>query len=196
MFLSPMGEPHGVTIVDVQAGHGVVGFILFSESVRPPALSADGKFLFQHVDGLNGFEVADVRRRKVVATVEHSTDLGWFMPLKFLGYITTSGLNRCHGLALRPDQEEVWSTCAVNLAVHDTTDPSYPETHLVELDGKGYWLTFSPDSRYAFVALSGRNQVAVIDTSDKRIVRHLSVGDAPKRNIVVEVAAFSADRDR
>ena len=194
MFLSPMGDPHGVTIVDVQAQHKIVGFIPFSESVRPPALSADAEFLFQHVDGLNGFEVASVHQRKVIATVEHSTDLGWFMPLKFLGYITATGLNRCHGLALRPDQQEVWSTCAKNLAVHDAQDPPFPETHLVELGAKGYWLTFSPDSRYAFVALSGRNQVAVVDTTDKRIVRHLSAGDAPKRNIVVEIPEFAPDR--
>ena len=80
MFLSPMGEPQGVTIVDIHAQHKVVGFIPFSESVRPPALSADGQFLFQHVDGLNGFEVADVQQRKVITTVEHSSHLGTFQP--------------------------------------------------------------------------------------------------------------------
>ena len=73
MFLSPMGKPEGVTVVDVQAQHKLVGFISFYASVRPPALSTDGRFLFQHVDGLNGFKVANVRQRTVIATVEHST---------------------------------------------------------------------------------------------------------------------------
>ncbi|MGI9294671.1 MAG: cytochrome D1 domain-containing protein [Pseudomonadales bacterium] len=187
MYLSPMGKPKGVTVVDVKAQHKVVGFIPFSESVRPPALSTDGSLLFQHVDGLNGFEVADVRQRKVIATVKHSTRLGWFIPIKRAGYLTLSGFKRCHGLALRPDQEEVWSTCAENLAVHRANGPSYPETHLMELPGKGYWITFSLDSRYAFVALSNRNKVAVIDAVNKQIVRELSVGDVPKRNIVVEL---------
>jgi DNA-binding beta-propeller fold protein YncE len=193
MFLSPMGEPKGVTIVDVRAQHKVVGFIPFSHSVRPSALSADGRFLFHHVDGLNGFEVADVTQRTVVAAVEHSTELGWFIPIKRLGYLTLGGFKRCHGLALRPDQEEVWSTCAENLAVHSAVDPTYPETHLMELEGKGYWLTFSPDSRYAFVALSNRNEVAVINAVNKQVVRYLSVGDAPKRNIVVELPELSSN---
>lgn len=50
MYLSPMYEPQGVTVVDIQANHEVVGFIPFAESVRPSALSGDGRFLFQHVD--------------------------------------------------------------------------------------------------------------------------------------------------
>ena len=119
VFFSPMGESQGVTIVDIQAQHKVVGFIPFSASVRPSALSADGRFLFQHVDGLNGFEVAEVRQHKVIATVEHSSDLGWLIPIKRLGYLTPGGFKRCHGLALRPDQEEIWSTCAEKLAVHN-----------------------------------------------------------------------------
>ena len=193
MFLSPMGEPQGVTIVDVQAQHKVVGFIPYSGSVRPSALSADGRLLFQHVDGLNGFEVANVRHREVIATVKHSTKLGWFLPIKRIGYITFEGFKRCHGLALRPDQEEIWSACAENLVVHGVRDPSYPEIHLIELEGKGYWISFSLDSCYAFVALYNRNEVVVIDAVNKQVVRHLSVGNAPKRNIVVEFPELSSN---
>jgi DNA-binding beta-propeller fold protein YncE len=185
MLLSPMGGPKRVTVVDVQAQHKVVGFIPFSDSVRPSALSADGRLLFQHVDGLNGFEVADVRRRKVVATVKHSTPLGWFIPIKRFGFLTLGGLKRCHGLALRPDQSEVWSTCAEILTIHNTSEPSFSETQSIALEGKGYWLTFSPDSRYGFVALSSRDSVAVVDAIDKRVVRYLAAGRGPKRNLVI-----------
>ena len=59
-LLSPLGNGAQVTVVDVKAGHEVVGEISFAGSVRPSALSLDGR-LFQHVDGLNGFQVADVR---------------------------------------------------------------------------------------------------------------------------------------
>ena len=65
MYLSPMGAPRRVTIVDVKAGHEVVGHIPYSNSVRPPALSADNRRFFQNVDGLVGFEVADIASRKV-----------------------------------------------------------------------------------------------------------------------------------
>lgn len=193
MFLSPMYEPQGITVVDVQANHKVVGFIPFEESVRPSALSADGQYLFQHVDGLNGFKVGDVKQRRVVATVEHSTDLGWFMPIKRLGYLTLQGFKRCHGLAIRPDQTEIWSLCAENLAVHSLDRRSFREKAVIELDGKGYWLTFSPDSRYAFLALSGQNRVTVVDAATKEAVRHLAAGDAPKRNIVIELPVSASN---
>ena len=55
-----MGSPRRVFIVDVAAGHKVVGTIPYSKSVRPPALSADEKRHFQNVDGILGFEVSDV----------------------------------------------------------------------------------------------------------------------------------------
>ena len=185
MFLSPMGEPMRVTIVDVAANHTVTGFIPFSDSVRPPALSRDGSRLFQHVDGLNGFEVGDVGERKVVARVEHSSDIGWFSPIRKIGFLTFSGLQRCHGLAIRPDQQEIWSICADNLAIHNINDPAYPETQLLKLSARGYWLTFSNDSRFAYVALSTKSSIAVVDTDLKQIIDHLEVGKAPKRNIVI-----------
>jgi DNA-binding beta-propeller fold protein YncE len=171
-YLSPMGEPHGVTVVDIRANHSVVGFIPFADSVRPPTLSADGRWLFQHVDDLNGFQAADTKTHKVVATVTHTTSLGWF--------------EHCHGLALRPDQRELWSACGKNLTVHRVEPPAFPERAIVKLPSIGYWLTFSPDGRYGFVALSRENRVAVVDTAKKQVVRLLDAGSAPKRNLVLE----------
>jgi DNA-binding beta-propeller fold protein YncE len=185
MYLSPMGEPKGVTVVDVLRDHEPVGFIAFSGSVRPAALSADGSLLLQQIDGLNGFEVADTRRREVIATVRHSSTLRGIMLAKQLGYLGVGGFSRCHGLAIRPDQREIWSTCAGHLAIHRLEAPAFPETGLVELDGKGYWLGFSPDSRHAFVALSGQNRVAVIDVEARRVERYLAAGRAPKRNLIL-----------
>ena len=51
MYLSPMVPPKRVTIVDVKAGHKVVGEIPFANSVRPPALAPDNKRFYQHIDG-------------------------------------------------------------------------------------------------------------------------------------------------
>ncbi len=185
MYLSPMGAPKRVTIVDIAAGHRVVGHIPFGGSVRPPAITADQTLFFQHVDGLNGFQVADIAKRSVIATIAHSTKLGRFMPIKRLGWLTPQGFKRCHGLGIRPDQREIWSVCAEHLIIHALRPPDFPERHTLQLAGKGYWLTFTPDSRYAFVALSGRKQVAVVDTETKAVVRHLNAGQAPKRNLVI-----------
>jgi len=187
-FLSPMGDPARVTVVDVAAGHAVAGEIPFAGSVRPPALSHDGRRLFQHVDGLNGFQVADVARRRVVATVAHRTPLGWFRLHPLVGWVGWEGLQRCHGLAIRPDQAEIWSVCGSGVTVHDLTDPGYAELAHLDLEAKGYWITFSPDSRWAFVALSDMGRVAVVDAEARRIVAHLDAGHGPKRNLVIERA--------
>ena len=185
-LLSPMGDRARVTIVDVEAGHEVVGEIRFAGSVRPSALSIDGR-LFQHVDGLNGFQVADVDRREVIATVEHGSPLGWFLAHPKFGWLGPSGLQRCHGLAIRPDQREIWSACGASVTVHDIAESSYPELVRVPLESKAYWLSFSPEGRWAFVALSETDEVAMIDTASRRVVAHLSAGAAPKRNLVIEL---------
>ncbi|MGH7287427.1 MAG: YncE family protein, partial [Myxococcota bacterium] len=166
--------------------HVIVGEIPFADSVRPSALSSDGR-LFHHVDGLNGFQVADVTRREVVATVEHRTPLGWFLVHPKAGWLGPSGLQRCHGLAIRPDQREIWSACGASVTIHGITGSSYPELARVALESKAYWLTFSPDGRWALVALSGANQVAVVDTKSRQVVAHLPAGAGPKRNLVIEL---------
>jgi DNA-binding beta-propeller fold protein YncE len=185
-ILSPMGDGHRVTIVDIAAGHEIVGQIGFAGSVRPSALSDDGR-LFHHVDGLNGFQVADVSRRRAVATVLHHTPLGWFLVHPKLGWIGQSGLQRCHGLAIRPDQREIWSACGSSVTIHEIAGSTYRELARIELVSKAYWLTFSPDGRWAAVALSQANRVAVIDVESRRIAAHLPAGIGPKRNLVIEL---------
>lgn len=176
MYLSPMGSPRRVTIVDVPAGHKVVGEIRFSNAVRPPALTADGKRFFQHVDGLLGFEVADVPSGERIARVRHE------IPEEY-----QAKASRCHGLAIRPDQKEIWS-CNVEhhlVHVHDVTKPDYPEIAQIPMIGRIYWLCFSPDSKYAYVSVRSENKVAVVDCASKKVLTHLPVGDTPKRNLVI-----------
>lgn len=49
--------------------------IQFADSLQPSALSADGRYLLQRVDGLNGFQLADVERGSTTATIEHAKPL-------------------------------------------------------------------------------------------------------------------------
>ena len=186
-LLSPMGDAGRVTVVDIEAGHQVVGEIVFAGSVRPSALSDEGR-LFQHVDGLNGFQVADVGSREVVATIEHDTVLGWLLVHPRLGWLGPAGLRRCHGLAIRPGQQEIWSACGASVTIHDIMRSAYPEAARIALESKAYWLTFSPDGRWALVALSGADQVAVVDAAAREVVVQLPTGAGPKRNLVIDLA--------
>jgi hypothetical protein len=123
----------------------------------------------------------------VIATVEHATPLGGLrLPrLDHVGRLGLGGLNRYHGLAIRPDQREIWSVCADHVTVHELAGPDFREVTAIRLPAKGYWITFAPDARYAFIALSEAGRVAMIDTHAKQIVTLLAAGRQPKRNLVL-----------
>ena len=185
VYLSPMGRPGRVTIVNPQNGHEVAGEIRFSDSVRPPAIAPSRDLFFQHVDGLNGFEVADLVTRERTARIEHSGGLGLPFWPKSLGFLSFGGFNRCHGLAVRPGENEIWSVCGSTATVHAITSADFPERARIALPSKGYWLTFSPDGKHAFVALSNRSEVAMIDADAGEVIRTFAAGRKPKRNLVV-----------
>jgi hypothetical protein len=168
----------------------VTGRIRFGGSLRPSALSADNRYFLQQIDGLTGFQVADLGLGSVIATVEHTTPLGGIhLPfLDHVGRLGIGGLKRCHGLAIRPDQREIWSVCADHVTVHELAGPDFREVTAIRLPANGYWMTFAPDSRYAFIALSEAGRVAMIDTRTKQIVTLLAAGDQPKRNLVLRQA--------
>ena len=194
MYLSPLGNPRAVTVVDVPAGHQVVGTLPFGGQVRPLALSTDDRFLFQQVDGVNGFRVADTARREVINTVRNKASLGWYRPAqvlvnrvaKYLGLDDVYQIAHCHGIGVRPDGKEIWDTCGNNLTIHGLDGDHFPEVAQLKLSGTGYWLSFSPDSRLAAVALSDKDQVAVVDCNRKIILRLLDVGHGPKRNMILD----------
>ena len=178
MYLSPMGGPKRVTVVDIDAGHKVIGEIPFDNVTRPPAISSDEKRFFQNIDGLLGFQVADVAARKVVRTVEHT------IPEQLQGK-----KSRCHGLGVRPDQAEIWS-CDVEhhlVHVHELDSGEYRQTATLEMPGRIYWVCFTPDSRYAFVSVRSEQKVAVVDCRTKEIVKLLDAGREPKRTQVIDV---------
>ncbi len=178
MYLCPMGNPRKVTIVDIEAGHKVIGEIPFDNVVRPPAISGDEKLFFENIDGLVGFQVADIAARKVVRTVEeHIADDKKDVP------------TRSHGICVRPDQKEIWS-CNVEhdtVHVHEMTSGEYKEIATIAMPGRIYWVSFTPDSKYGFVSVRSHGQVAVVDCETKEIVKLLDVGKEPKRTQVIDV---------
>src|SRR5207248_1510793 len=159
MYLAPMGAPKKVTVVDA-ATHEPIGEIPFSNVVRPIALSQDEKRLYAEVDGLVGLEVADVQSRKMIHRVsaeltKEQTKIG----------------SRSHGLAIRPDQKEIWE-CDVehhDVHIYDITGETPKQIKTVPMGEKVYWLTFTPDGKRAYVAVRGNNEVAVLDADTKEI---------------------------
>lgn len=179
MYLSPMGDPKRVTVVDVAGGHRVLGEIPFADVCRPAAISGDGRRLFQNVDNLLGFQVADTAARRVIATVRDEVSAD-----------QAGVASRSHGLAVRPDQREVWS-CDVEhflIHVHEATSGRYAQTATIKLPSRVYWISFTPDSRWALASVRSKNQIAVIDAQSKQVRALLGVGKEPKRTQVIDVA--------
>ncbi|MBI3465705.1 MAG: hypothetical protein HY000_22025 [Planctomycetes bacterium] len=175
MYLAPMGDPHKVTIVDV-ATHTPSGEIPFSDVVRPVTLSRDEKRFYAQVDGLVGFEVADVRSRKMIHRVAAQ-----------LTPEQDKVTSRSHGIGIRPDQKELWE-CDVEhglVQVFDLTVEPPKQIATIDMDGKVYWLTFSPDGKVCYVSVRTQNEVAAVDTETKKIFTRIPVGEVPKRLIVL-----------
>jgi YVTN family beta-propeller protein len=175
MYLAPMGAPKKVTVVEA-ATQKVLGEIPFSNVVRPIALSKDEKRLYAEVDGLVGVEVADVADRKMIHRIkaelpEEKSKVG----------------SRSHGLAISPDQKELWECDVEHHEVHiyDITADKPKQIKTLPMGEKVYWLTFTPDGKTAYVAVRGNNEVAVVDAETKEITASIKVGKEPKRLLVV-----------
>jgi YVTN family beta-propeller protein len=177
MFLGPMGDPHKVVIAEV-ATNKVIGEIPFSSVIRPIALTKDEKRLFVNVDGLVGIEEADVASRKMTHRVPSE-----------LTDDQKKVASRSHGIAVSPNQKEVW-TCDVEhheVQVFDITGDKPKQIKTIPMEGAVYWLTWHPDGKTAYIAVRGKDAVAVVDVETKKVTGHVPAGKVPKRLIVVTV---------
>ena len=69
--------------------------------------------------------------------------------------------------------------------VHDITKDGFPEITRIPMIGRIYWLCFTPDSRYCYVAVRSEKKVCVVDCRTKKILTHIGVGNTPKRSLVL-----------
>jgi YVTN family beta-propeller protein len=177
MYLAPMGAPKKVTIADTTT-HEPVGTIAFSDVVRPIALAKDEKRLFVNVDGLIGLEVADIDKREMIQRIPAE-----------VAAEHRKVASRSHGLAIRPDQREIWECDVEHKEVHvyDIIGEKPKQIATIPIGSQVYWLTFRPDGKFCYVSARGGNQVAVVETETRKIVARVPVGKEPKRLLVVNV---------
>lgn len=115
----------------------------FSSQIRPFTVNGKGSLCFVNVNGLLGFEIGDLTSGKVLHQV------------KVQGYeIGPPKRHGCpsHGVALTPDEREVWVCDAYNKRIHCFDASVMPPKQLVSIecrDDPG-WITFSIDGRYAY----------------------------------------------
>jgi len=104
-----------VSIVDLPS-RKVLRTITFSDFVRPLTINHDGSRVYANLNNLLGFEIGDANSGKVVRRVEAPAELWkakWDDPTNKL---YTHGCPS-HGIAMTPDESEIWIIDSVNTAV-------------------------------------------------------------------------------
>jgi DNA-binding beta-propeller fold protein YncE len=144
----------------------------FSNSIRPFTVNGSNTLVFVNVNGLLGFEVGDIRTGKKLYSV---TAQGCKM-----AEVKRHGCPS-HGIALTPDEKELWLADGANNDIHlfDATVMPPKETGTIKLRDMCGWITFSIDGRTAWSS-SGD----AIDARTKKIIGGLQ--DASGRQVQSE----------
>jgi len=155
------------------------------EAIRPVAFNTkpDGSVdkLFIQVSGHHGFVVFDWDTRREIDRIMLPD-----VPPEDR-YDSHYNGAPAHGIGVAPDGETLWSTSRMNSYVYVY---SIPELELVASIPTGTdpdWITFTPDSRLAYVANAVSNTVSVIDMETYQEVTRIPVGKGPKRNGIIRL---------
>jgi hypothetical protein len=130
----------------------------FSAEIRPFTVNGSQTLCFVNVNSLLGFEVGDLKTGKKLHRVEvtgFSTG-----PTKRHGCPS-------HGIALTPDEKEIWLTDASNKRIHLFDATSMPPRQLesITLRDEPGWVTFSNDGRLVYPSTGD-----VVDASTRKII--------------------------
>lgn len=175
----PTSENDKIYVVDA-ATHTVEATIPTGNTPRPIAVSPDGHRLFVNTDGLMGFVVLDLEKRKMVSRAEYELDREHM-----------AMLSRSHGIGVTPDGREVWSTNINHGFVHvfDVTVDPPKQIARLKTGRSPLWLTITPDGRTVYVANTADDTVSAFDVATKTEVARIQIerGKGPKRMLVVSV---------
>lgn len=144
-FMSPNGKVMGVAETTT---HTLVKTITFSDNIRPFVLNHDSSLIYANTNNLLGFEIADVSSGKIVEHVEVQ-GFGW--PEKWHASPRPRIPHGCpsHGIALTPDEKEVWIADGINDYIHifDNTVMPPRQVESIKTTAGSYWITVGLDGK-------------------------------------------------
>ena len=176
-----------LTVIDL-ASEKTAWQLKLDEGVRPMAMerAADGstRRIFVQLSNWNGFAVVDFAARQEVERIK--------LPDNGFGAQERRLDSPSHGMGVAPDNKTLWVTSIAANAVYAY---ALPELKLVgqvalpeiKVDGRKpisavpNWVTFTPDSRLLYVSNAAARSVSVIDTTTRKLVATVPVGEVPKR---------------
>jgi DNA-binding beta-propeller fold protein YncE len=161
VYLAGLRSPL-LTVVDPKT-HTVVKTVgPFSKPIRPFTVNGRGTRVFVNVNDLAGFEVGDLETGKVLCRAEFQNYHPG--PLKRHGCPS-------HGIALTPDERELWVVDGANNRVHvfDATGMPPKQVATIELRDFPGWISFSIDGSRAYSSTG-----EIIDTRTRKMVATLA----------------------
>jgi len=165
-FMSPNGKVMGIADTTT---HTLTRTIPFPDNVRVFVLNHDASLIYSNLNNLLGFVIADVKTGQLLHRVEVK---GWGFEEKWNVTPRPHIPHNCpsHGIALTPDEKEVWVCDGLNNAIHiyDNTQmpPVYKET--IKTSAGPFWITIGVEGTRAYVSSSD-----VIDLKSRKIVGRL-----------------------
>ena len=167
-----------ISIVDT-ATDQLVRKIKMSSGVRPMTFdwNPDGstKNIYVQLSGFHGLAVVDFATGKEITRIEHPPVPG--------EHAHTDGLQGApaHGLGVTPDGRTLWSTSKVYSHAYVFSLPDLKPLGTVFAGQHPEWVTFTPDSRFAYIGAAGDNMTFAIDVRTLKEVARIPVGQVPKR---------------
>jgi len=167
-----------ITVIDAST-HKVLHEIAPGNWVRPIAIKRDESLAYTALSDFHGFVVVDLKSEKVIRRFELPS-LPAGTPEPYLKTYT-------HGLALTPDERELYVTSMPGNAVFVFSVPEIKQLAKIEVGKDPNWIAIHPDGQLVFVSNSSSDSVSAIDTRTRKVVATIPVGRTPKRLIVVSI---------
>ena len=133
----------------------------FENVIRPFTVNGSSSLVFVNVNGLLGFEVGDLHTGKKLYHVEVQ---GYKQgPVKRHGCPS-------HGIALTPDEKELWLADCANSAIHVFDSTVMPPKQLTTIKARDCvgWVSFSMDGKFAYSSTG-----EIIDVATKKVIASL-----------------------
>jgi hypothetical protein len=150
----------------------------FSDNVRPFTINGSNSLVFVNINNLLGFEVGEVTSEKKLYSV----------PVSGFPQGRPPRHNPCpsHGIALTPDEKELWLSDGVNNYVHifDATVMPPKQIDDVKLSDSPGWVTFNIGAEYVFPSTGD-----VIERKSRKIVYtlHDETGAQVESEKIIEI---------
>jgi YVTN family beta-propeller protein len=187
MFVSSMASAE-INIIDLEKMEYAAHIPVLGVP-RPYVIAADGNTLYTALSNLHGFAVANIAEKKALEKISIPGEHLVLHPVPYETFDTFT-----HGLALSPDQSEVWLTSMLDDCIYVYDLKSKKVVARMNTGEGPNWVAFTPDGKYFCVSNTGTDDVSIFDVKARREAARIKVGKLPKRIVVGSVPVASATR--